>query len=58
MDSWVNILYSITWTIHDYSIVLRNHHAVDAVYFDFAEAFDSVSHSKLLHKLAAYGIAG
>jgi len=45
-------------TIKDWSISLRNHHAVDAVYFDFAEAFDSVSQRKLLHKLTAYGITG
>jgi len=31
---------------------------VDAVYFDFAKAFDSVSYRKLLHKLTAYGITG
>jgi len=41
-------------TIND----LYNHHAVDAVFFDFAKAFDSVSHTKLMHKLAAHGIAG
>jgi len=40
-------------TINNRSIALRNHHAVDAVYFDFAKAFDSVSHRKLLHKLTA-----
>lgn len=45
-------------TINDWSIALRNHHAVDTVYFDFAKAFDSVSHTKLLYKLTAYGIDG
>jgi len=45
-------------TINDWSIALRNHHAVDAMYFDFAKAFDSVSHWKLLHNLTAYDITG
>jgi len=43
-------------TINDWLIALRNHHAVDAVYFDFAKA--KVSHRKLLHKLTAHGITG
>ncbi len=29
-----------------------------AVYIDFAKAFDTVSHPKLLHKLRGYGISG
>jgi len=45
-------------TINDRSIALRNHLAVDAVYFDFAKAFEFVSHSKLLQKFTAYGITG
>ena len=28
----------------------------DIVYIDLAEAFDKVSHSKLLHKLSYYGL--
>jgi len=28
------------------------------IYFDFAKAFDSVSHPKLVHKLDAYEICG
>ena len=31
---------------------------VDAIYFDFAKAFDTVPHRRLLHKLKAYGIDG
>jgi len=32
--------------------------ALDVVYIDFAKAFDTVCHSKLLHKLAALGVSG
>ena len=28
------------------------------IYFDFAKAFDCVSHPKLVHKLQAYGFSG
>jgi len=36
---------------------LRSKHVVD-VYFDFAKAFDTVSHVKLISKRQAYGIDG
>ena len=31
---------------------------VDVMYLDIAKAFDSVSHSKLLHKISKYGVSG
>ena len=33
-------------------------HGTDVIFLDFQKAFDSVSHTKILHKLAAYGITG
>ena len=42
-------------TINDWSIALC---CKKAVYLDFAKAFNSVSHTKLLLKLAAFGITG
>lgn len=47
-----NILESMDYiTSH-----LAKHIPVDAIYLDFAKAFDKVSHRFLLHKLTKYGI--
>ena len=37
---------------------LNSGKSTDVIFVDFAKAFDSVSHSKLLHKLKSYGIHG
>ena len=36
----------------DWALAVHGGHAVDAVYIDFARAFDSVVHSKLIFKLS------
>ena len=45
-------------TLNDWTLSLRNRHVVDAIYFDFSKAFDSVVHNKLCTKLTCYGING
>ena len=44
--------------INDWILSVRNRHSVDVIYFDFPEAFYSVSHPKLVHKIHAYGFSG
>jgi len=45
-----------TWVKHTCVIIIGKQ--VVIIYFDFAKAFDSVSHPKLVHKLRAYGFCG
>ena len=40
----------------DWNIALRSKKAVDIIYLDFAKAFDSVVHKKLIAKLTRYGV--
>jgi ribonuclease P/MRP protein subunit RPP40 len=40
----------------DWNVALRSKKAVDIIYLDFAKAFDSVVHSKLIAKLTYYGV--
>jgi len=44
--------------LNDWTLSIHNRHDADIIYFDFAKGFDSVSHTKLVHKLQAYGITG
>ena len=45
-----------TWVKHTCVIIIGKQ--VVIIYFDFAKAFDSVSHPILVHKLRAYGFCG
>jgi hypothetical protein len=45
-------------SINDWTIAIKNKKSVIVAYIDYSKAFDTVSHRKLLNKLAAYGISG
>ena len=45
-------------TVDEWTKILDSGGKVDAVFLDFAKAFDSVPHQRLLSKLQSYGIAG
>ena len=44
--------------LNEITLMLDRKVNIDSVYLDFAKAFDSVSHTKLLYKLTKYGITG
>ena len=43
--------------VRDWSIALSSKKCSDIIYIDIKRAFDSIVHSKLLHKLQCYGIS-
>lgn len=45
-------------SVNDWTVNLKNKSCTRCAFIDFSRAFDSVSHSKLLIKLTAYGIKG
>ena len=45
-------------TLDDWSRAIEQGTTVDAIYLDFAKAFDTVPHRRLLCKLRSYGIGG
>jgi len=54
LSSTSNLLYCV----NDWTLSLQNRHGVTIIYIDFAKAFDTVSHDKLLYRLKRYGIDG
>ena len=45
-------------TFNDWTLALNDRHGITVAYIDFAKAFDTVSHAKLIYRLEQYGIAG
>ena len=45
-------------TVNDVTPLLRNRRSTHVAYIDFAKAFDSACHTKLLQKLYGYSIGG
>lgn len=44
--------------VEHWSEILEDGGSIDCIYLDFAKAFDTVPHERLLYKLQAYGIEG
>jgi len=53
-----SVCTSILTALDELTEAIDSRNSVDAIYVDFAKAFDSVSFQKLLLKLEAYGIRG
>ena len=45
-------------SLNDWTLSFANKQTTIVAYIDFQRAFDSISHSKLIHKLMSYGISG
>ena len=43
---------------HDFADYLDRGSSIDVPYVDFAKAFDTLSHAKLVHKFRLFGICG
>jgi Reverse transcriptase (RNA-dependent DNA polymerase) len=49
---------NLTETLNDWTLVSYNKQSITAAHVDFSKAFDTVSRSKLVNKLRAYGVSG
>jgi len=54
----VNQKMYIQLSMHDWTLKIENKQSLDIIHIDFAKAFDSVAHTKLIAKLTSYGING
>jgi hypothetical protein len=45
------------YVLERWTEILDNGGALDAIYFDFMKAFDTVPHKRLIGKLESYGIS-
>ena len=53
----INCLGNLLKSLDLITSTLVDGHNVDEILSDFAKAFDPVCHKRLVHKLAAYGLA-
>ena len=49
---------TIIRSFNDFSKFSDSNDPFDVIYLDFAKAFDTVPHERLLRKMSAYGIGG
>ena len=54
----LNCMTNLLTCMEQWSEILESNNAVDVIYTDFAKAFDSVPHKRLLMKLKGVGITG
>ena len=56
MYSYISCATQLLQCMDYWTDMLDQGHSVDTIYLDFAKAFDSVPHERLLEKVKGYGI--
>ena len=57
-DHFAHCVTHLLQLVHEWLSILDERGSVDAIFLDFAKAFDKVCHPHLLLKLQHYGIKG